>query len=619
MKPRFTTLLSLLALLCALISGVSNAQIPRFINYQGYLTTPSGAAVTNGNLQMVFKLYDLPFGGTVLHTETQMVTVTNGIFNVLLGTAPALTLPFTKQYFLGVTVAPDTAEMTPRRLLTSAPYAVSAENIAPGGNINLSNSTATVGNVYIGGFRFMHGTGTANVFLGRLAGDSAVVDDTFFYRNTAIGYESLKSLSVGIDNVVVGAFAGRDLSGTGGAATRNTAVGAFALRFGTSVTNSVAVGSYALHNSTGNGNIGIGDNAAFNLMSGSNNIIIGNQGVTAESNAIRLGNSLHTRTFLSGNVGFQLGAGATPDRPVTIQASGVEWIGLRDSAGANKWHMNHKNGGVNFAETGLVDGRLFLAAGGNVGIGTDTPTRATLEVLGNNTTALGAAYRVNSTGGAPLAASSYNLTVYASNAIAANEFLAFSDQRMKRVLGRSNAARDLATIDAIEITDYTHIDTANRGDKSHKKVIAQQVEKVFPQAVNKITDVVPDIYQRAAVKDGWIALSTTLKKGDRVRLIGNASQGEHEVLEVAAGRFRTAFKADADTVFVYGREVKDFRTVDYEAIAMLNVSATQELQRRVETQAAEIAALKTQLAQLGDLQEKVAMLMAQAASPVAAK
>ena len=104
-----------------------------------------------------------------------------------------------------------------------------------------------------------------------------------------------------------------------------------------------------------------------------------------------------------------------------------------------------------------------------------------------------------------------------------------------------------------------------------------------------------------------------------MRLIGNAAQGEHEVLEVAAGRFRTAFKADADTVFVYGREVKDFRTVDYEAIAMLNVSATQELHRRLEAQASEIATLKTQLAQLGDLQEKVAALMAQAASPVALK
>jgi len=50
-------------------------------------------------------------------------------------------------------------------------------------------------------------------------------------------------------------------------------------------------------------------------------------------------------------------------------------------------------------------------------------------------------------------------------------------------------------------------------------------------------------------------------------------------------------------VFVYGREVNDFRTVDYDAIAMLNVSATQELARKVEAQSAELARLQSQLAQ----------------------
>lgn len=422
------------------------------------------------------------------------------------------------------------------------------------------------------------------------------------------------NLTSGSDNTALGHTAAVNTkSGLG-----NTALGTSSLNTNQLGSGNVAIGTLALGNSTASDNIGIGYQAGQNLTTGGVNIMIGNQGVAGEANTIRLGTpGNHTRTFLSGNVGFGLSAGQTPDRPVTIQASGVEWIGLRDSAGANKWHVNHKNGGVNFAETGLVDGRLFLAAGGNVGIGTDVPTKAKLEISGSALTALGAAYRVNSAGGLAVAASNFNLSVYANSAIAASEFLAFSDQRIKRISGRSNAARDLATISAIEVTDYAHIDTLQRGDKSHKKVIAQQVETVFPQAVNKITDVVPDIYQRATVKDGWIALSTSLKKGDRVRLIGKATQGVHEVLEVAAGRFRAAFKADADTVFVYGREVNDFRTVDYEAIAMLNVSATQELHRRIEKQAAEIAQLKQQLAHLSDLDAKVALLMTQLNPPVA--
>jgi len=107
-------------------------------------------------------------------------------------------------------------------------------------------------------------------------------------------------------------------------------------------------------------------------------------------------------------------------------------------------------------------------------------------------------------------------------------------------------------------------------------------------------DVVPDIYQRASIKDGWVTLATDLKKGDRVKLITDKTEGIHEVLEVTKEKFRTDFKPEGDKVFVFGREVNDFRTVDYDAISMLNVSATQELARQVEAQKAELARLRSE-------------------------
>jgi uncharacterized coiled-coil protein SlyX len=178
-------------------------------------------------------------------------------------------------------------------------------------------------------------------------------------------------------------------------------------------------------------------------------------------------------------------------------------------------------------------------------------------------------------------------------------YVTASDARTKNVRGRSDGTADLRKLLDIEVTDFVFKDVIEKGNQPQKKVIAQQVEKVYPEAVRNTTDVVPDIFRKGPVKDGWIELATDLKAGDRVRLITeDGHRGVHEVLEVKDGKFRTDFVDNVSQVFVYGREVKDFRVVDYEAIAMLNVSATQELNRIITQQDGEIQALSARLAAL---------------------
>jgi len=328
--------------------------------------------------------------------------------------------------------------------------------------------------------------------------------------------------------------------------------------------------------------------------------------------------------------------GVTPFDTAILESTntGGTWLSLQnDSTGGHRWNFiangygNSEGAGKLMIRDNSANAvRMVIETNGSVGIGTATATHGLLDVEGS-----AGSYGVNS--GAVNMNFNYagvtyattgtrsDASIYASSSIiSGGDILCNSDARIKNIRGRSDPARDLVTLRGIEVTDYTYKDVIAHGNHPEKKAIAQQVEEVFPQAVTKGTNEVPDIYTMATVADGWIQLATNLKVGERVKLIGDTQQGVYPVLGVRPGAFRTALAPASGRVFVYGRQVDDFRTVDYEAISMLNVSATQELARKVEASeqsneklAADNAALKAQVADLREQLEKLQKTVAQLA------
>ena len=80
--------------------------------------------------------------------------------------------------------------------------------------------------------------------------------------------------------------------------------------------------------------------------------------------------------------GGNVGIGTTsPGGLLHLSASGTDGpqVRLTNAGGGSTWYMSKRTTGVNFGEYSVADGQLFLKDGGNVGIGTTSPTEK-LEV-----------------------------------------------------------------------------------------------------------------------------------------------------------------------------------------------------------------------------------------------
>lgn len=258
------------------------------------------------------------------------------------------------------------------------------------------------------------------------------------------------------------------------------------------------------------------------------------------------------------------------------------------------------------------EGKLFLYSNGSskvtvdtfgqVGIGTSNPSWP-LQIVnsapgGSNATPnwylLGSATNEGDAVAGP--GSGWSYSIHASGGMYSGlGFATGSDARIKDIVGRSNAAQDLAALMNVEVTNYTMKDDIQHGNTIIKKVIAQQVEQVLPNAITKSVGVIPDIYEKAKVSNGWIQLATDLKVGEKVKVITSSGEKVCEVTAVDPTQFQVSDMNSEEHIFVYGRQVGDFRSVDYDAISMLHVSATQAQQQLIEKQQKEIDMLKEEI------------------------
>jgi len=361
-------------------------------------------------------------------------------------------------------------------------------------NTNGDNNTA-VGN----GALYSNVSGSENVAFG----PDALFFNSSTNANTAIGARALRNNLSGL-NTAVGADAlsfnttGFRNTGIGNSALNanttgetNTAMGMWSMKSNTSGFSNTAVGEQSMYgNANGIYNTAVGQQSLQANTSGSNNTSIGR--LTLWSNVTGTGNTALGYAANVGNTNLQnataIGANAQADCSNCLVLGSVPGInsaanetrvgiGTSNPFSSLQIHTNSSNGGrvqLHLHETGNDFARIML---------TNTNTVNHWDIAGNpNTTnptsllnfyysGVGDVLSLKGDGNATLMG---NMT--------ANGILLTSDERYKRDISLIDGALEKL----IQLNGYHYYWKENINDPSLQSgVIAQEVEKIFPELVKK--------------------------------------------------------------------------------------------------------------------------------------
>lgn len=309
----------LLLIVVSVLFGQKNIvlAINNQITFQGKLTDPSGTAIADGTKYLKISIYDAASAGSILYTvsgtigvpTTAPITTAGGVFSINLGdtdsglNAISSNIFTSDNLYLGITVCTAAgsgcdAEMTPRKRLTSSPYAFNADYLGgvttstqggnasyipatdSSGNLKLSNSlfaaTSTVGQI---GF----GTSTVPVGVKAYIESTTAADKLLVLRANATQSGNLTEwqnaggtslASIGIDGSI---SASSSIQTFGNLTTQ----GNLYLPVASPTAGLIYSGGSIVLNAFGTNSIFVGKNAGDTSLSGTDNTAVGTNSLTS--------------------------------------------------------------------------------------------------------------------------------------------------------------------------------------------------------------------------------------------------------------------------------------------------------------------------------------------------
>jgi hypothetical protein len=210
--------------------------VPKYINYQGYVTNAAGVALADANYDILFKIYNS--AGAVVWGEKQTVTVKDGQFSILLGnggqingatphgplevlfgTDPAVTGDLTIGLTVNIVGQTTEPEFTPRQQLLANPFAHRAK---------VADVATTVVNGAINGAALADGAVNAGKLSPDAITSAKILDGSVTpadLANNAVTLDKIADSAVGTAKLAAGAVTDVKLA-AGAVTTAKIAAGA---------------------------------------------------------------------------------------------------------------------------------------------------------------------------------------------------------------------------------------------------------------------------------------------------------------------------------------------------------------------------------------------------------
>jgi len=270
-----------------------------------------------------------------------------------------------------------------------------------------------------------------------------------------------------------------------------------------------------------------------------------------------------------------------------------------------RYETNRSLGGA-----GTLTEKMRISGFGNVGIGITNPGFP-LEVASVVTNNFAASYGFYSGSG-------FTTGVTGNQSVGAkisgyvwstNGFLATSDARIK-IVNPEPISNCLDAVNQLRVCKYEYIDKIT--DKSNKLgFIAQEVRQVIPESVTISESIVPNIFKMAeSVQSNVITIADHgLVVGDTVKLVYGSGAVETNVCVVRdASTFQVEAEIKEESVFVYGKKVNDFLTLDHTQVFTCAIGAIKELSTENTQLKTQMASLEQSLANFSALEARLAAL-----------